>query len=175
MQQPDDADLMRRYPEKRKPIGVPGNVSIALEVGFLFLMALFVLGACIRAAQNGRSRDMSPIPQGKAISGAAVQVVNQGDTLSADDHERRRRRLFGGRPAAGQLPDRGAGRWVQYLHQRSVIPRRGPGAQFNAQVASSRQQQPTVVVEGGGAKSGRVGHGHDLRHHLEPRRSPAWA
>lgn len=58
------------------------------------LMALLVLGTVSAAAQNGQISGLVTDPQGKAISGAAVQVVNQGGYPPARYQDRRHRRVF---------------------------------------------------------------------------------
>ena len=116
-----------------------------------FLMALMVLGTVSAVAQNGQISGLVTDPQGKAISGAAVQVVNQGGSLQRDTKT----------DAAGaySVPDLPPDTYLIVIQADGFNPftsdpqtlAAGQALKFNAPITSVQAATTTVVVEGGGS------------------------
>jgi hypothetical protein len=117
-------------------------------------MALLVLGSVSAAAQNGSISGQVTDPQGKSISGAAVQVVNQEGTLQRDTTTD-----ASGTYTVGDLPP---GTYLVVIQADGLNPftsapqplAAGMAITVHAQVSSLKSETTNIVVEGGG--SGKI-------------------
>jgi hypothetical protein len=115
------------------------------------LTALFLLGSLSAIAQNARIGGQVTDPQGKALSGASVQVVNQEGTLERDTKSD-----ASGLYSVADLPP---GVYLVVVQADGLNPFTSPpqtltaGQEitFNAQLASLKSETTNVVVEGGGS------------------------
>jgi hypothetical protein len=117
-------------------------------------MALMLLGGVSAAAQNGRITGQVTDPQGKTISGAAVQVVNQEGTLQHDTKtDASGTYAFADLPPGTYLIVVQAEGFDAFTSDPQTLAA-GQTVTLNPHVKSVKAEGTTVVVEGGGG--GRI-------------------
>jgi hypothetical protein len=116
-------------------------------------MALIFIGGVSARAQNGSVSGVVADPQGKAVSGAAVQIVNQGGTLQRDTKsDAAGAYSFANLPPDVYLVVVQAEGFEAFTSDPKTLAA-GQSLTFNAKLTSVKAATTTVVVQGGGASN----------------------